>query len=65
MRLNLSHSSEIAERTLALLKSRPMSFYEILRALEDVEYRVILQAWGILREKDLLARDEEGRYLPR
>ncbi|MEE2822124.1 MAG: hypothetical protein VYA53_03990 [Acidobacteriota bacterium] len=42
-----------------------MSFYEILRALEDVEYRVILQAWGILREKDLLARDEEGRYLPR
>jgi len=40
-----------------------MSFYAILQALEDVDYRVILQAWGILREKDLLARDEEGRYL--
>ena len=42
-----------------------MSFYAILQALEDVDYRVILQAWGILREKDLLSRDEEGRYLLR
>jgi DNA-binding transcriptional ArsR family regulator len=61
----LSHSSEIAERILALVKEEPKSFYAILRALEDVDYRVILQAWGILREKDLLARDDEGRYLPR
>ena len=42
-----------------------MSYYAILRALEDVEYRVILQAWGILREKDLLSRDPEGNYLLR
>ncbi len=61
----MSHSSEAAERILALVKADPMSFYAILRALEDVEYRVILQAWGILREKDLLARDEEGRFLAR
>ncbi len=61
----MSHSSEIAERILTLLKEEPMSFYVILQALEDVDYRVILQAWGILREKDLLARDEEGRYLLR
>ncbi|MEE8349766.1 MAG: hypothetical protein V3R94_09365 [Acidobacteriota bacterium] len=61
----MSHSSEASERILALVKAEPLSFYAILRALEDVEYRVILQAWGILREKDLLARDEEGRYLPR
>jgi DNA-binding transcriptional ArsR family regulator len=61
----LNHSSEIADRILALLKEDPMSYYAILRALEDVEYRVILQAWGILREKDLLARDPEGNYLLR
>ena len=61
----MSHSSEIAERILTLLKDEPRFYYDILRALEDVDYRVILQAWGILREKDLLARDEEGRYLPR
>lgn len=61
----MSHSSETADRILALVKDQPMSFYAILRALKDVDYRVILQAWGILREKDLLARDDEGRYLPR
>ena len=61
----MSHSSDIADRILGLLKDGPMSFYAILRALEDVEYRVILQAWGILREKDLLARDPEGNYLLR
>ena len=61
----MSHSSEIAERILTLLKDEPRFYYDILRALEDVDYRVILQAWGILREKDLLARDKEGRYLPR
>lgn len=61
----MSHSSEIADRILALLKKEPMSYYAILRALQDVEYRVILQAWGILREKDLLARDPEGNYLLR
>ena len=59
----MSHSSEIAERILTLLKDEPRFYYDILRALEDVDYRVILQAWGILREKDLLARDKEGRYL--
>ena len=61
----MNHSSELADRILALLKEEPMSYYAILRALEDVEYRVILQAWGILREKDLLARDPEGNYLLR
>lgn len=61
----MNHSSEIADRILALLKEEPMSYYAILRALEDVEYRVILQAWGILREKDLLSRDPEGNYLLR
>lgn len=61
----MSHSSDTAERILTLVKDQPMSFYAILRALKDVDYRVILQAWGILREKDLLARDQEGRYLPR
>ena len=61
----MSHSSEIAERILTLLKGEQLSFYAILRSLDDVDYRVILQAWGILREKDLLARDKEGRYLLR
>jgi hypothetical protein len=46
-----------------LLAERPRTFYELLRELEDVEYRAILQAWGDLRERRALGRDDHGRYL--
>ena len=54
-----------AERMVALLTERPRTFYELVRALDDVEYRAILQAWGTLRERRALGRDEHGRYLIR
>ena len=56
-------ADKVAERILGLLKEQPLSFYAILQALDDVEYRAILQAWGELREKDLLARDQGGNYV--
>ena len=59
----MTHSSKVAERIVGLLKKEPLNFYAILRALDDVEYRTVLQAWGELREKDLLARDHAGNYL--
>ena len=46
-----------------LLRARPRTFYELLRELGEVEYRTILQAWGSLRERKLLGRDHDGRYL--
>ena len=55
----------VADRMAALLAARPLTFYELLRELPDVEYRAILQAWGALRERRALARDEHGRYLIR
>ena len=55
----------LADRMQALLAARPLTFYELLRELPDVEYRAILQAWGALRERRALARDEHGRYLAR
>jgi hypothetical protein len=55
----------LAERMTALLAERPRTFYELLRELEDVEYRAILQAWGALRERRALARDDHGRYVLR
>lgn len=57
--------SETAERIVKLLRQRPLDFYSILKGLQDVEYRTILQAWGTLREQDLLTRDHEGNYLLR
>ena len=55
----------VADRMAALLAARPLTFYELLRGLPDVEYRAILQAWGALRERRVLARDADGRYLLR
>jgi hypothetical protein len=55
----------VAGRMAALLAARPLTFYELLRELPDVEYRAILQAWGALRERRALARDPDGRYLLR
>lgn len=55
----------LADRITTLLTERPRSFYDLLREMEDAEYRTILQAWGRLRESRRLGRDEEGRYLLR
>ena len=55
----------LADRMAALLAARPRTFYELLRELDDVEYRDILRSWGALRERRALARDPEGRYLLR
>jgi hypothetical protein len=58
-------AAAVADRMAALLAARPLTFYELLRELPDVEYRTILQAWGTLRERRALARDAHGRYLLR
>ena len=55
----------VAERMTTLLRAQPQTFYELLRQLDDVEYRTVLQSWGLLRERKGLGRDEHGRYLIR
>jgi len=52
----------VADRMAALLGARARSFYELVRELPEVEYRTLLQAWGALRDRRVLARDEHGRY---
>jgi len=52
----------VADRMTALLGERARTFYELVRELPDVEYRTVLQAWGALRERRALGRDEDGRY---
>lgn len=55
----------VAARMTDLLRARPRTFYELLRELDDVEYRTILRAWGSLRERKTLGRDDHGRYVIR
>ena len=61
----MSDVRAVAARMVDLLRERPRTFYELLRELGDAEYRVILQAWGSLREARRLGRDEHGLYLLR
>jgi hypothetical protein len=61
----VSDAGAVAARIEALLGERPRTFYELLRELVDAEYRVILQAWGSLREARRLGRDANGLYLLR
>ena len=58
-----SSEAEVVERILKLLGQGPKNFYAILQSLADVEYRTILIAWGSVREKNLLRRDDHGHYL--
>jgi len=55
----------VAARIELLLRERPRTFYDLLRALGDAEYREVLQAWGTLREARRLGRDEHGLYMLR
>jgi hypothetical protein len=61
----VSDVGAVAARIEHLLRERPRTFYELLRELGDAEYRVILQAWGSLREARRLGRDAHGLYLLR
>jgi hypothetical protein len=61
----VSDVGAVAARIEQLLRERPRTFYELLRELGDAEYRVILQAWGSLREARRLGRDAHGWYLLR
>ncbi len=58
-----SSEAQVVERILRLLGQGPKNFYAILQSLADVEYRTILIAWGSVREKNLLRRDDHGNYL--
>ncbi len=53
----------LAERLVADLRARPRHFAELVEAHADVPWRDFLRAWGELRTAEILARDDDGRYL--
>jgi hypothetical protein len=52
----------VEERVLALIRSRPVNYYDILREFRDEDYRAIMLAFGHIRRKHLVGRDDKGRY---
>ncbi len=54
----------LAHRILELLREGPLHFEDILFKFKQEPYRVVLQAWGHLREAGSLGREvETGRYV--
>ncbi len=55
--------SPLAETILRELHAGPKQFAELVDAHRDAKWRDFLRAWGEVRAADVLARDEDGRYL--
>ena len=52
----------MADAIVATLRARPVFFMDLVRAHRDAPYRTLLLAWGRVRERHRLSRDEEGHY---
>jgi hypothetical protein len=58
--------ARLADAIVAALRERPLFFMDLVRAHRALPYRTLLLAWGVVRDRERLARDDEGRYvLPR
>ncbi len=54
----------LADKILERLKDGPLHFEDVLLQFREEPYRVVLQAWGRLREAGVLGRElETGRYV--
>ena len=47
----------------AACEKGPFFFYDLVREFSSTPYRDILIAWGMIRERVLFDRDEEGHYI--
>ena len=52
----------MADSITAMLRARPVFFMDLVRAHRDAPYRTLLLAWGRVRDRHTLSRDDEGHY---
>lgn len=52
----------LARRMEEALTGQARFFVELVALAEDGRYRDVLRAWGLVRQRCALERDEEGRY---
>ena len=53
----------LSNKIEAYISKEPRFFSFLLREFKTNPYRNILLAWAVIREKDILERDDEGHYL--
>lgn len=54
--------ARLADQIVAALRERPLQFMDLVRAHRDLPYRTLLLAWGVVRDRERLERDDEGHY---
>lgn len=52
----------MAEAITTTLRAGPVFFMDLVRAHRAAPYRTLLLAWGEVRERHRLSRDDDGRY---
>lgn len=55
--------SALAETLIARIKAEPCQFSELVDEHREVPWPDFLRAWGEVRERADLNRDDDGRYL--
>ncbi len=55
--------AQVAESMTRMLREKPVFFMDLVRAFPHIPYRTLLLAWGQVRERHPLSRDDEGHYL--
>jgi hypothetical protein len=52
----------MAEEIARALHAGPLFFMDLVRAHREAPYRTLLLAWGEVRDRYRLSRDDDGRY---
>lgn len=53
----------LARRIEEFLTEQPRFFVDVVTLTDEGRYRDVLRAWGLVRERGRLQRDEQGRYM--
>jgi hypothetical protein len=53
----------LARRIEEFLTEQPRYFVDVVALTEEGRYRDVLRAWGLVRARGRLQRDEQGRYV--
>lgn len=53
---------QMAQAIVATLRARPAFFMDLVRQYRAEPYRTLLLAWGVVRGRHRLSRDDDGRY---
>jgi hypothetical protein len=53
----------LAARIERFLEAEPRFFVDVVALTPEGQYRDVLRAWGLVRDRRRLERDEVGRYV--